>query len=126
MPPRLVTAHPYVDAVRGCAAIARGPLVYCLEQADLPAGALLEDVRLDPTAPMEEAHRTTGPVPVAVSFGARITAPPSTALYAAPEPRPPDPEPVSLEAVPYFLWGNRDPGAMRVWLPTTPGKDVAP
>ncbi len=130
MPPRLVAAHPYVDAVRGCLAIVRGPLVYCLEQADLPAdtpaGTVLEDVRLDPTAPMEEVHRTAGPVPVAVSFGARITAPPSPALYAAPEPRPPDPEPVGLEAVPYFLWGNRDPGAMRVWLPTIPGKEVAP
>ena len=55
LPPRLVAAHPYVDAVRGCLALARGPLVYCLEQADLPAGVRLEDVRLDPDAPLGTA-----------------------------------------------------------------------
>ena len=42
---RQLTAHPRVDAVRGCVALARGPLVYALEQADLPEGAVLEDVR---------------------------------------------------------------------------------
>jgi DUF1680 family protein len=24
---------------------------------------------------------------------------------------------VTFSAVPYFLWGNREPGPMRVWLP---------
>jgi hypothetical protein len=28
-------------------------------------------------------------------------------------------EPVALVAVPYFTWGNREPGAMRVWVPTS-------
>jgi len=26
---------------------------------------------------------------------------------------------VTLTAVPYFAWGNRDEGAMRVWVPAT-------
>jgi DUF1680 family protein len=25
---------------------------------------------------------------------------------------------VELTAVPYYAWANRDPGAMRVWIPT--------
>ena len=37
--PRLTAPHPRVDAVRGCVAIERGPLVYCVEEADAPAGA---------------------------------------------------------------------------------------
>ena len=32
--PRLTAPHPRIDAVRGCLAIERGPLVYCVEQAD--------------------------------------------------------------------------------------------
>ena len=32
--PRWAFPHPRIDAVRGCAAIERGPLVYCFEQAD--------------------------------------------------------------------------------------------
>ena len=38
MTPRLVRADERVDAVRGCVAVERGPLVYCVEQADLPDG----------------------------------------------------------------------------------------
>ena len=43
MTPRWTYPDPRVDAVRGCVAIERGPLVYCFEQADQPvpvAGAL--------------------------------------------------------------------------------------
>ena len=46
MPPRLTVPDPRVDAIRGCVALERGPLVYCVETADLPAGVELEDVRL--------------------------------------------------------------------------------
>jgi uncharacterized protein len=26
---------------------------------------------------------------------------------------------VPLTAVPYYTWGNRGPGAMRIWMPTS-------
>jgi DUF1680 family protein len=121
MPPRLIAAHPHVDAVRGCVALARGPLVYCLEQADLPAGAVLEDVRLDAATPPETVQRTDLPAGT-VALAARGTAvPASPPLYGDHQPdRPADTSAVDLTAVPYFLWGNRAPGAMRVWLPVTP------
>ncbi|MCR8526331.1 glycoside hydrolase family 127 protein, partial [Escherichia coli] len=44
--PRLTTADPRVDAARGCVAIERGPLVYCVESADHP-GQRLDDMVLD-------------------------------------------------------------------------------
>jgi DUF1680 family protein len=28
-------------------------------------------------------------------------------------------EPTTLNAVPYYTWGNREHGAMRVWVPTS-------
>jgi uncharacterized protein len=114
MPPRLVTAHPRVDAVRGCVAVARGPLTYCVEAADLPAGTVLEDFRLDPRAPIQVVD--PGPFPGTVGLavtGTVITAPDT--LYGPEPPRSGDP--VTVWAVPYFLWANRAPGAMRVWLP---------
>src|SRR5207248_2029398 len=46
MEPRIVMPHARIDAVRGSAALERGPLVYCIESADLPAGTVLEDARL--------------------------------------------------------------------------------
>jgi hypothetical protein len=47
MEPRLTKGSHRVDAVRGCAAIERGPLVYCIEQADRIAGVLVDDVVLE-------------------------------------------------------------------------------
>ncbi|MDX3195327.1 glycoside hydrolase family 127 protein [Streptomyces sp. MN03-5084-2B] len=117
MPARVVRPHPRIDAVRGCVAVTRGPLVYCLEQADLPPGVVLEDVRLDPSAPFSDVSLPD--VPVGLTARGRVEVPASDELYgpgaavAA--------EPVELAAIPYFLWGNREPGPMRVWIPVATG-----
>jgi DUF1680 family protein len=118
MPARLVTAHPYVDAVRGCAALTRGPLVYCLEQADLPAGLPLEDVRLDSGAPLRiQTHGPDAPIPVSLVASGTRTRPGAPALYRYDPAGAGEAEPVTLTAIPYFLWGNRAAGPMRVWIP---------
>jgi DUF1680 family protein len=108
MPARVVRPHPRIDAVRGCVALARGPLVYCVEQTDLPDGVTLEDVRIDPSAPEVVGRRIT----VAGSVrhvGADLY--PSAIEETA--------DPITITALPYFLWGNRNPGPMRVWIPVT-------
>jgi len=48
MPVRRIAANPNVVDDRGCLAIARGPIVYCIESVDLPDGVPLEDLRWDP------------------------------------------------------------------------------
>ncbi|MBP2708388.1 glycoside hydrolase family 127 protein [Microbispora sp. RL4-1S] len=120
MPVRRLSAHPRVDAVRGCVALARGPVVYCLEQADLPPGVVLEDVWLDPAAPVEAAHRDDpAGIPVVLTAGGRLAGS-GDALYTALDESGPGREtgaPLALTAVPYFLWGNRSEGPMRVWIP---------
>ena len=116
MPVRVVAAHPRVDAVRGCVALTRGPLVYCVEQADLPADVVLEDVRIDPTA---SVTRTDLPdVPVALTARGAVVPPDDDALYRTRAPEHAATA-IDLTAIPYFLWGNRSPGPMRVWVPTT-------
>ncbi|WP_246280422.1 glycoside hydrolase family 127 protein [Cellulomonas humilata] len=125
MPVVAVAAHPRVDAVRGCVALRRGPVVYCVEQAGLPSGVVLEDLALVPGSPLTAAppvagvdalvtveavavHRpaTGGPLYRAASAGVVGTASPAPATGR-----------VTLRAVPYHRWGSRGPGAMRVWLP---------
>src|SRR5207249_3861383 len=46
MPVRLIEANPYVEETRNQVAVMRGPIVYCLESTDLPAGVRLLDVSL--------------------------------------------------------------------------------
>lgn len=107
LPVRLVAAHPRVEAVRGCVALARGPVVYCVEQIDhdVPVEAL----RLDPARPPRaDGERLTGRALVSPAAGG--------ALYRDYAPAEIVDE-TELTAVPYFAWANREPGPMRVWMP---------
>jgi DUF1680 family protein len=120
--PRLTAADPRVDAVRGCVAIERGPLVYCLEQVDHPGGGL-DDIVVDTTRPLAVKHRPDllGGVTTIVAAGRRRHIPdagwwPYTTADGTPRQ---DGEPVELTAVPYYAWANREDGSMRVWLPTS-------
>ncbi|WP_425246149.1 glycoside hydrolase family 127 protein [Streptomyces sp. NEAU-NA10] len=123
MEPRLTAADPRVDAVRGCVAIERGPLVYCLEGVDHPGGGL-DDIVLDTTRPLDVEHRPDllGGVTTVVAAGHRRRLadagwwPYTSADDGAPENCG---DPVELTAVPYYSWANRQDGSMRVWLPTS-------
>lgn len=118
MTPRLIRADDRVDAVRGTVAVARGPLIFCVEQADLPDGVLVEQVRLDPSAEItvETVKDDVAPVRLHLSGRARALQP---ALYAPYDAAPAGDQPVSFTAIPYHAWANRGSGAMRVWLPLT-------
>jgi DUF1680 family protein len=124
MPPRLLAAHPRVDATRGAAAITRGPLVYCLEHADLPAdltGVVFEDLQLDATAPITVADGTHPVAPVALTATVRVSTAPDAALYRPLDgPAAPAAFTASVPAIPYYLWANRTPGPMRIWIPLAP------
>ncbi|SDK61121.1 hypothetical protein SAMN05421874_10957 [Nonomuraea maritima] len=119
MTPRLSYPHHAIDAVRGCVALERGPLVYCFEQADQPEGVDVAELALDPRAPLRVK-------PVADLGGAGRTVLIETDAVAVHQPRgglPYTTKPlatstaVTATAVPYYQWDNRDGGAMRVWIP---------
>lgn len=132
MAPRFVRPDPRIDAVRDTVAVERGPLVYCLESPDLPAGVAGTDaVAVDPDGPLRD-HPGTVPVdPEAVAVrvrGRALTLPPAGAWpYGVASATPG--APVDLTLVPYFLWSNRGPSTMRVWIPAAPedaGSRAAP
>jgi DUF1680 family protein len=120
MEPRLLAADERVDASRGCLAIARGPLVYAFEAHDQEDGVIVDDIRIDPSAALRTERRPEllGGATVVIAQGFRGTPPPADAAtpYRAPADSPLG-EPVELTAIPYHLWANRGPAAMRVWVP---------
>lgn len=127
MPSRLLAAHPRVDAVRGCVALSRGPLVYCVEQADLPSGVVLEDAAVEAGAAVEIVeHGDEDLIPVSLTVAGQVADPdpesaPLYQTYVSPSARAGTAvRPVTVTAVPYFLWGNRESGPMRVWIPIVP------
>jgi DUF1680 family protein len=121
--PRLTAANPRIDAVRGCLAVERGPVVYCLEQIDQPAGADLADVALCGDETLEDAGpiEALGGIPAVRAAGEirGLDGWPGTGYRDAGEVDGPVPtSPAELVAVPYFAWANRGPAPMRVWVPT--------
>lgn len=122
MEPRLFKAHPRIDAVRDSVAIQYGPLVYCLEAADVEVN--LMDVRLDENTPLEAVWRDNllaeGIIVVEAAGQVVNVEKWQNNLY-----RPlhennrqtTSGKTVFLKAIPYYIWGNREPGAMRVWIP---------
>ena len=55
MKPEYIAPHPRIDAIRGCLAVQRGPLVYCFESHDQPAGVDLLDVKVVANEPLSVA-----------------------------------------------------------------------
>jgi DUF1680 family protein len=125
MPPRLITAHPRVDAVRGTAALARGPLVYCLEHADVTLpGVVLEDLALNPAVPVEISYDQDGFAPVTLQAPVvALTAEPDSLYRDSPHHTDPAGTAATVAAIPYFLWANRAAGGMRVWIPLAPSPE---
>ena len=124
MTPRFSFPDPRIDAVRGTVAVERGPLVLCAESADLPGHADVADVRVDVALPPVDIEVATGdltrPVPW-VQVGGALRPATDTPWPYADAPAGSVDEPVRVPLVPYFLWGNRGPVTMRVWLPVVDG-----
>jgi DUF1680 family protein len=123
--PRLIEAHPYVEAARGCVAIARGPLVYCLEGCDQAQDIQLLDYGLDTIAPLISVWERDllGGVVTVSGYGSRIDKPGwekilyRTARESSSPPRSINSAREELKAIPYFAWANREKSPMTVWIP---------
>jgi len=111
-------AHPSVRMDVGRVALRRGPFIYCLEEADNPGGAV-QSLTLPRGAELRSERRADlfDGVTTLVGEGNRLVpADPDGPLYATAPPRL---TPQRLTAIPYFLWANREPGSMQVWVSET-------
>ncbi|WP_231114440.1 glycoside hydrolase family 127 protein [Lentzea aerocolonigenes] len=106
--PRFIWPDPRIDAVRGCVAVERGPLVLCAESlGENDLDALRVWTGQDP-------EQTGDGAVVRARFEAPLD---SSWPYGDPSGRPGTP--VAVHLTPYHRWARRGPSTMRVWLPTT-------
>ena len=111
MPVKIMQANPNVRENIGKVAICRGPLVYCLEEADNgknlhlvhiqnnAAFELLQDEKLDAVCITTQGKRVC-------NVADELYVPATDTVY----------EDVTLTFVPYYLWANRTPGEMVTWV----------
>ena len=115
MPVERLYAHPQASEDAGRVTLKRGPVVYCVEEADLGFAPQLLTLPADAAiAAAFDADLLGGAVRLSATAARTSEAGWTTGLYRRERPVT---EAASLVAIPYHLWANRDAGAMLVWLP---------
>lgn len=138
---RLMEAHPAIEACRDRVAVMRGPVVYCLEAPKAQDGEALwnQGVFLPENVTFTPRHDRTFLGGVTVLDGQALTGKGRTvfmqhntgvapskspdwrdALYRTFAPcrlSPPTVGTVDITLIPYFVWANRGPSLMEVWIP---------
>jgi DUF1680 family protein len=119
MRPRWTFPDSRIDAVRGCVAVERGPVVLCAESTDQVTPDL-DLLRVDPTAPLGTVDSDVADVDTVDTVVARghVARPPELEWPYEPGVEsavPTDVVPVRL--IPYHRWARRGSSTMRIWLP---------
>jgi DUF1680 family protein len=118
MTPRLMQAHPKAEQLRNQVAVMSGPVLYCLESADLPDTVDLNNVYLPSDLALTSVPASDLPFGIQALEGEALYRPEqpwTTDLY-----RPmthAELKPLPVRMIPYFAWSNRGEAAMSVWLP---------
>ena len=117
MPVRLIEANPYVEEARNQVGVTRGPIVYCVESVDLPAGVRMLDVALSRSTPLTaQRSKDLGGVTMIEGKGiATAGGDWSGRLYRDLSTQ--TPREFHLVLIPYYAWDNRGKSEMTVWIP---------
>ena len=118
MKARLIEANPLVEEARNQVAVQYGPVVYCLEGADLPEGCNLFDISVPKDIDLQPVKTTIAGAELTALEGEFIWRKRSGwqgALYR--EVGTENAQKIRLKLIPYFAWDNRGVSEMSVWLP---------
>ena len=112
MSPRIIYANQAVAEDSGCVAVQRGPLIYCVEEID--NGKMLQSILIKDSAVFKESWKTdmNGYIELVTEDGMKEKGE-GVQLYSYGKPEICQ---TQVKLLPYFLWGNRGEGEMRVWI----------
>ena len=119
MEAKLIESNPLVEETRNQVAVKRGPVVYCLESVDLPAGQKVLNVALPAGIDLKPEMITVEGSPIMSLQGtARLMGDANwtNQLYREIQK---DSRTVPVRLVPYYAWGNRGHAEMSVWMPVS-------
>lgn len=117
MPVDRIAPHPEIRQDAGHVALQRGPLVYCLEEVD--NGARLANIVIPNNANLEVTLEDALFDGICTISGDAVRLEPdnwSGGMYQPQAVIEYKKSPFEFKAIPYFLWANREPGEMRVWI----------
>jgi DUF1680 family protein len=123
MSTHLLRANPAVSDDLGRVAFQRGPVVYCMERLDQPdprrsINFASYAVQPEGTTTARFAPDILDGVMVLEHPGSVSQSATGNALYSpSVDIKAEQPIPTTVKLIPYYVWANRDPAAMQVWIP---------
>ena len=119
METRFMQADPKVREDIGKTALMRGPIVYCMEEADNGTGLAQYQLLTDQMPKAEISTEFGGPVTILRAKAKklitdRIEETESTSLYRTYQK--PEYQETEVKLIPYYSWANRGEGEMMVWV----------
>jgi uncharacterized protein len=122
MTTKVIASNPRVSEDTSRVAVQRGPIIYCMEELDQPAGVSLSDISVRVSERMgkdfhdEYSAGLLDGVVVLHHDGAVCETPSATeALYMSLNGAGMKTRPAKLTLIPYYAWANRQPTPMEVW-----------
>ena len=116
MPSTLIESNPMVEETKNQITVKRGPVVYCLESADLP-GQNVFDVVIPSSIKLH-------PMPMKIDNGNIMVLTGEAKLLENNEWKNKlykevntATKPVKIKLIPYYAWANRGKSDMTVWMP---------
>jgi DUF1680 family protein len=123
MQPEFLHPHPRIDASRGAVAIRRGPVIFAIENADVPDPTyFVDDFVVHTSAPIEETEIELPNYGLSEALsiqGHFETWRDSNSYPYAANLQTESSKIIKITAIPYARWGNRTKGGMRVWIPAS-------
>lgn len=118
MPVQLIESNPLVEETRNQVTVKRGPIVYCAESVDMPAGKKVDQVEVPVNAQWTVKQSKIDNASIMVlegnvqwkekeNWNDKLYRPVTTVKQQT--------APVKL--IPYYAWANRGHSEMSVWLP---------
>jgi hypothetical protein len=117
MPVERIAPHPEIRHDAGQIALQRGPVIYCLEEVD--NGSRLANVAIPADASLQAHFDASLFDGISVISGDAVRIEPVSwpaGMYQAQSLVQVQRQSFQFKAVPYYLWANRQPGEMRVWI----------
>jgi uncharacterized protein len=114
---KFVEGHPRIEELRNQVAVKRGPVVYCVESADLPKGKSILDVYMNGKSDLKATYQpnTLGGIATVESEVFIREDKEVKDMYRSIDK--PKLKSTKVTFVPYFSWSNRGDGEMTVFMP---------
>lgn len=118
MPAKLMEANPLVEETRNQVAVKRGPIVYCLESADLPKDQKVFNVALSAKIDLKpEMIQIDGSDIMSLTGKADLRNEANWKNQLYKEIGNDKRNAINIRLIPYYAWGNRGHVDMETWIP---------